>query len=295
MPTNVLHLVFLDILAGRVLRQEAAEGSSVTVIASGLQLPDGIVSLPDGSLLVGCMGATESEHDGYIVRLDPPTNPLSPSAQWTISTVIPKGVSRTPKQIALDPLRSKLYWSDREGGRVWRSNFDGSEVEKLYETVPDDSLHPIADQAKHCIGMAVDPEKEWVYWTQKGRTRGGQGKILRAPITSNEKPGERTDVEVLLEALSEPIDLDLIDGGKQLLWTDRGVGHLLVVKLAPTLNPSSRATIQQQPRLVSEGLDNPIGLTVDEPAGVVYYTDLGGSVYRSKLDGSDKVVLRSEP
>lgn len=98
MPTNIPHLVYLDILAGRVLRQKAVPGSPVTIIASGLHLPDGIVPLPDGSLVVGCMGATESEHDGYIVRLDPPCSPSN--TQWTIRTVIPKGVTRTPKQIA---------------------------------------------------------------------------------------------------------------------------------------------------------------------------------------------------
>lgn len=142
--------------------------------------------------------------------------------------------------------------------------------------------------------MAVDPHRGWVYWTQKGPTRGGQGKIVRAPFTSHEPPGQRTDVEVLLDALSEPIDLDLMDGGKQLVWTDRGIGQVLAVEVPTILNPSIHATIHQRPRLLSEGLDNPIGLTVDEHAGVVYYTDLGGSVYRSNLDGSNKIVLHSE-
>jgi len=45
--------------------------------------------------------------DGYIERSD-----LDGANR---KTIIPKGVTYTPKQIHLDKANGKLYWSDREG------------------------------------------------------------------------------------------------------------------------------------------------------------------------------------
>ena len=45
------------------------------------------------------------------------------------TTIVPAGVTHTPKQIQLDKANGKLYWSDREGMRVMRVNLDGSDLE----------------------------------------------------------------------------------------------------------------------------------------------------------------------
>jgi hypothetical protein len=45
--------------------------------------------------------------------------------------IVPEGSAFTPKQIHLDKKNGKLYWSDREGMRVMRSNLDGSNIETL--------------------------------------------------------------------------------------------------------------------------------------------------------------------
>jgi hypothetical protein len=39
--------------------------------------------------------------------------------------IVPQGGTFTPKQLYLDKKNGKLYWSDREGMRVMRSNLDG--------------------------------------------------------------------------------------------------------------------------------------------------------------------------
>ena len=46
-------------------------------------------------------------------------------------TIVPKSATFTPKQLDLDKKNGKLYWSDREGKRVMRSNLDGSKIETL--------------------------------------------------------------------------------------------------------------------------------------------------------------------
>jgi len=59
-------------------------------------------------------------------------------ACWTLRKELDHGYSAggtfTPKQLKLDRKNGKLYWSDREGMRVMRSNLDGSRIETLIET-----------------------------------------------------------------------------------------------------------------------------------------------------------------
>ena len=43
--------------------------------------------------------------------------------------IIPPGGSFSPKQLQLDKKNRKLYWCEREGMRVMRSNLDGSQME----------------------------------------------------------------------------------------------------------------------------------------------------------------------
>ena len=43
------------------------------------------------------------------------------------NTIIPEGATFTPKKIHLDNKNRKLYWSDREGMRVMRSNIPHGE------------------------------------------------------------------------------------------------------------------------------------------------------------------------
>src|SRR6202140_2204033 len=46
-----------------------------------------------------------------------------------VTNIVPSGKTWTPKQLQLDAKNRKLYWSDREGMRVMRSNLDGSNIE----------------------------------------------------------------------------------------------------------------------------------------------------------------------
>jgi hypothetical protein len=90
------------------------------------------------------------------------------------------GLTVTPKQVTADFDAGYLYWCDREGMRIMRSNLDGSNVTVLvrYGVFPADSQ----DVMRHCVGIAIDPVNRFIYWTQKGPPDGGKGRIFRAGL-----------------------------------------------------------------------------------------------------------------
>jgi hypothetical protein len=96
-----------------------------------------------------------------------------------VQTVIPSGQVHTPKQLHIDQTAKKLYFCDREGLRVMRSNLDGSEHETLIETgdwknEPDKAAlqhnWPVVIQEKlpECIDLEMDDESGFLFWTDRG-------------------------------------------------------------------------------------------------------------------------------
>jgi hypothetical protein len=173
--------------------------------------------------------------------------------------------------------------------RVMRANLDGSEIETLVETGRGDADR--ADATKWCVGIAVDPTRGQVYWTQKGPDDAGMGRILRAGVDlpDGHSAGTRTDIEVLLDGLPEPIDLELDVANRVFYWTDRGD--------PPRGNTVNRAAMDAPPEpgrtseiLVTHLMEG-IGIALDLKGDRMFLTDLGGSVYSAGLDGSDKQIL----
>ena len=153
-------------------------------------------------------------NDGSIERADLDGN--------NRKVIVPEGATFTPKQIHLDKKNGKLYWCDREGMRVMRSNLDGSQIETLVEAGRGDDDR--RDQTRWCVGITIDPDREHIYWTQKGPDKGEQGRIFRADIEipKGETAANRSDIEVFFDGLPEPIDLELDLKNRLLYWTDRG-------------------------------------------------------------------------
>jgi hypothetical protein len=199
------------------------------------------------------------------------------------TTIVPEGGTFTPKQMQCDAEHGLIYWCDREGMRVMRARVDGSQITTLVQTgVSEEDRH---DRRRHCVGVAVDTKNGFLYWTQKGKPDGDEGRILRAALDFPEgaDPANRPDIEVLFDSLPEPIDLEWEEETGYLYWTDRGA--------PPAGNTLNRAAIRRgQPmtrEIILTGLHEGIGLAIDRRNRRAYVSDLGGFLRRVNLEHPD--------
>ena len=125
-------------------------------------------------------------------------------------------------------------------------------------------------------GIAIDAGAGHIYWTNMGSTPAvNDGSIERADFSN------RSDIEVFFDHLQEPIDLEFDLKNRVLYWTDRGD--------PPRGNTVSRASVDakpQAPEILITHLMEGIGIALDFPGDRMFVTDLAGSVYSAKLDGS---------
>jgi sugar lactone lactonase YvrE len=265
-------LFVLELSGGRIHAMNP-DGTDRKVIVSNCQLPDGIaIDVEAGRIYWTNMGVPNL-NDGSIECAD-----LDGRDRRVL---IPQGLTFTPKQLHLDKQNSKLYWCDREGMRVMRSNLHGSQIETLVETGRGDADR--RDQTRWCVGITIDPERKQIYWTQKGADNGEQGRLFRAglEIPKGETAANRSDIEVFFDHLPEPIDLELDVKNRVLYWTDRGD--------PPRGNTVNRASIDAKPRapeIVVTHLMEGIGIALDVPNDRMFVTDFAGSIYSARLDGS---------
>jgi hypothetical protein len=273
-------LFLLDIAAGHVLSINP-DGSGKKVLASDVPLPDGIVVDVEAGHIYWTNMVVPSKNNGYIERAD-----LDGANR---KTIVPPGVTFTPKQLHLEKASGKLYWSDREGMRVMRANLDGSGVETLVQTGEGDADR--RDLTKWCVGIAVDPDRGHIYWTHKGPDNAGLGRLCRAgiDIPKGQSATTRQDIEVLYDGLPEPIDIELDRENRLMYWTDRGD--------PPRGNTVNRAPMdagrkgRPAPEILFTHLMEGIGIALDLKGGRMFMTDLAGSVYSARLDGSRPTVL----
>ena len=275
-------LFFLDLGGGRIMSSNPDGSDLKTILTEGRRLPDGlVVDVESGHLYWTNMG-NPSANDGSIERSDLDGKNLT--------TIVPAGGTHTPKQLQLDKVNGKLYWSDREGMRIMRVNLDGSDLETLVDTSQGDA-RPGRDPKKWCVGIALDVMSGKIYWTQKGPDNAGLGRIFRVnlEIPKGQTPASRADIELLYNCLPEPIDLDLDLANRMMYWTDRGD--------PPRGNTVNRAPLdavngkRNDPEIVFTSLMEGIGLALDLNNRRMFMTDLAGSLYSANLDGSNKKTL----
>ncbi|EOA91933.1 uncharacterized protein SETTUDRAFT_40835 [Exserohilum turcica Et28A] len=242
--------------AGRILSCHT-DGSSLQPIISGLS------TLPDG------------------LAIDHATN----SMWWTNMGSALSSNSGSIETASLDGSRT-LYWCDREGMKVMRMPLDTEDPEILISTGDPHAAADACETRNWCVGIAVDERRGWLYWTQKGASKGNAGAILRARI---EKPAVK---ETLFEALPEPIDLELDVENAVLYWTDRGD--------PPRGNTLNRAFVGggEEPvgavEILASRFHETIGLALDLESSVAYVSDLAGGVYAVDLQTRKKKVLFPE-
>jgi hypothetical protein len=266
--------LFLLELSGDRIHSMNPDGSDRKTIVTDCRFPDGIVVDEEAGHIYWTNMGIPDRDDGSIERAD-----LDGGNRMVI---VPQGVTHTPKQIYLDKESRKLYWCDREGMRVMRANLDGSQVETLVEAGRGDKDQ--RDQTRWCVGITIDPKFGKIYWTQKGATKGGLGRIFRAnvEIPKGESPTNRSDIEVLFDHMPEPVDLELDLANRVLYWTDRGD--------PPRGNTVNRVSIdgKAKPEILITHLMEGIGIALDVPGNRMFVTDFAGSVYSADLDGKNE-------
>ncbi|KAF1732284.1 3-hydroxybutyryl-CoA dehydrogenase [Beauveria bassiana] len=283
-PLDVFH-------AGRIL-VGSADGRPLKELVVDQLTPDGIgISLKFGKVFWTSMGIP-SRNDGalYSCNLD----------GSHITAIVPKGTVHTPKQLTLDHLNEKIYFSDREGLRVFRCNYDGSELENLVKTGDWQNDEHAADQTRWCVGIAVSPATGKFYWTQKGPSKGNKGRIFRANMAfpAGENVKTRSDVDTIFQNLPEPIDLELDHQAGTLYWTDRGelplgnsINRVSVADIKPVTDTTFTSWPGRDYSIIMRNLHEAIGIKLDTKNRHIYATDLGGVVYQTDMDGGNRKKL----
>jgi DNA-binding beta-propeller fold protein YncE len=274
-------LFVLEASGGGRLFSVNPDGTGKTVLVEGCPVPDGVAVDVEGGHIYWTNMGKPPVNDGSLERVDLDGN--------NRTTVVPSGGTYTPKQLHYDKVGRKLYWCDREGMRVMRSDLDGSNVETLVQTGQGDDDR--RDETNWCVGVAVDHVGGHLYWTQKGPSDAGLGKIFRAgiDIPAGESAVNRTDISVVFKDLPEPIDLEIEHTTRTLYWTDRGD--------PPHGNTVNRASLDgigaTEPEIVATHLMEGIGIALDPEHNRMFFTDLGGSIYVAALDGSGQRPIRA--
>jgi sugar lactone lactonase YvrE len=264
--------------AGEVI--ELTPEGQVKTIVQGQALPDGLaIDTESNRMFWTCMGTIGKSNGAiYSANLD----------GSDIQTIIAPGLIHTPKQLTLDPANKLIYFCDREGLAVYRCGYDESHLHKL---VDNRACGSGSDVLGWCVGIAISPSLGKLFWTQKGPSKGDQGRIFSADLPNpTDIDSAVANVQCLLERLPEPIDLEFDGDSRTLYWTDRGE--------LPHGNSLNKVHLEADGSVSSSGKEilakhfhEAIGLRLDSARKQIYVTDLGGSIYCYKLDGKVKETL----
>jgi hypothetical protein len=74
-------------------------------------------------------------------------------------------------------------------------------------------------------------------------------------------------------------------------WTDRSPNT--IQRAGMDLPAGQTAANRTDVTTLVSGLSTPIGISLDRAADAMYFTDLGGQVFRAHLDGSGKTPIGS--
>jgi len=276
----------------KVYRMDPNVGTPVTLVDRGPAdgsrpqgiIHDGIgVHAGTGQIFWTDMGRP-AENDGAIFRCENDGSELT--------TIVAPGDAFTPKQMKIDEAGGKIYWSDREGMAVKRCNLDGTGIETL--VVTGNPVVDKGDEARWCVGLALDPQRGHVYWTQKGGDNASQGVIRRVGMNMprGSTATNRRDMITLFSRLPEPIDLDLDLETQTIYWTDRGDNTISRAPMDPPAKFDPAVRIDRT--VLVRGLNEAIGVALDIPRGRMAFTSLGGEIGVVAMDGSARRMLASD-
>ncbi|KAF9895116.1 hypothetical protein FE257_000018 [Aspergillus nanangensis] len=273
---------------GGEILQLSADGKVQKALVTGQSLPDGIaVDHATRQVFWTAMGVP-GKQDGAV---------YSASLGGTdIQTVVAPGDVNTPKQLTLDTVAQKIYFCDREGLRVLRCNYDGSDFEVLVQTGNSQREEDAQNALNWCVGVTVAPNLGKFYWTQKGPSKGGRGRIFVADVNTpqGQSGTTRTDIHCIVDNLPEPIDLEIHEQSRTLYWTDRGEIPFGNSLNRVRLDGSGLPITGRRHEVLCRHLQEAIGIKLDLDNDHIYLTDLAGNLYRCSGEGKGRVTLYSD-
>ena len=208
----------------------------------------------------------------------------------------------SPRNIALDVVSGKMYWTDFDSNKIQRANFDGSNVEDLVTGL------------RSPEGIALDVEGGKMYWTDFD-----SNKIQRANLD-----GSNVEDLVTQKGSSHPQDIVLDVAGGKMYWTLRELNWRTDTIQRANMDGSNIENLFAMNGIVAKaldveggkmywthsdrrnraigrtnldgsdreypvrGLENPSGIVLDVEGGKMYWTDYGtDKIQRANFDGSN--------
>ncbi len=203
--------------------------------------------------------------------------------------------------LELDAADGRMYWTDINGGTVYRARTDGSEVEILWA----------GETNSFPAGIALDLQQGHVYWVNDDIST---GRITRTNL-------DGTGLETFLDGLSNVNAIAVDPAAGHVYWSAQGAGNTAInrtnmdgsgttelvlvdgggiddIAVDPAGGKMYMTVAGSNDRLVRANLDgsgledlttspDPQGITLDLPNGKVYWTDEDRQLFlRANLDGS---------
>lgn len=268
-------LIVLDAFNGQILSIDPNNYKVQYLIEHAEATPDGIVYNPkDRQLYWTNMGKDYDAKDGYIKHC----SLNGKCSDYTVNI----GNTHTPKQLAIDTNTNYLYWCDREGMKIERCKIETGKVEILLNT----STMFLSEEKenRYCVGIALDILNNRIFWTMKGPSKGGTGKLLTAPFDFNDSTAviDPNEIRIIFEKLPEPIDLAIDYKNDFLYWSDRGA--------EPDGNSLNRVSLSllKDKEVLIRGFKETIGFIIDSINDIAFVADLTGHIYEVNLLTKDK-------
>ena len=189
----------------------------ITTLLSGQDRACGIAVSPKTKRIYWSIMGIPTQCNGYIKSCN-----LNGSEVQRV--LAPSAGLHNPKQITIDNESQKLYISDREGLRIVRCSLDYSFTETLIESSDKAKEDHMLDTMRWCTGVAIDPDRQHLYWSQQDPSEGHRSRICRAglELPKGQKPGNHEDIEILCQGLPKVMHLEFDSRTTQLYWTDHG-------------------------------------------------------------------------
>ena len=153
----------------------------------------------------------------------------------------------------------RIYFLDGGAGRIFAAKPDGSDLKVI-----------IAEGPKHPDGIAVDPERRHLYWTNMGNPIANDGWIGRCDLD-----GRNVTVIVPPRATFTPKQIQIDLKSRKLYWADREGMRIMRCNL----DGSEIQTLVETGSTEEDRRDFTrwcVGIAVDADAGQIYWTQKGG-------------------